>query len=82
MCYDVSDNKLRRKLVKYLESLGVRIQYSVFVADLTDRQIKSVYEYVKGLNDEQDKCKFFICKSAEIYGENKFKQISASYMIL
>lgn len=34
ICYDIKDNKLRYRLVKYLERIGIRIQLSVFKADL------------------------------------------------
>ncbi len=39
ICYDIKDNKLRYRLVKYLERIGIRIQLSVFKADLKYRQI-------------------------------------------
>ena len=29
ICYDISDNKLRYKLVKYLERFAIRVQYSI-----------------------------------------------------
>ena len=38
ICYDIKSNKLRRKLVKYLERIAVRIQYSVFISDLTKKK--------------------------------------------
>lgn len=39
ICYDVSDNKCRRQIVKYLEAMAQRIQYSVFLADCSTKRI-------------------------------------------
>lgn len=36
ICYDISEDKIRRKVVKLLEETALRIQYSVFIAELTD----------------------------------------------
>ncbi len=30
ICYDVSENKIRKRVAKYLESVGYRLQHSVF----------------------------------------------------
>lgn len=32
ICYDVSSDKCRRRIAKYLESFAYRMQYSVFMA--------------------------------------------------
>lgn len=37
--YDISSDKRRRKVVKVLEGVGYRVQYSVFECDLTDQQL-------------------------------------------
>ena len=49
ICYDVKDNKLRYRLVRYLEKMAVRVQYSVFKANLNKRQIKSLDSFAKRL---------------------------------
>ena len=36
--YDISDNKRRTRLSKYLQSYGVRVQYSVFEMELSKEQ--------------------------------------------
>lgn len=63
ICYDVDDNKVRRKLVKYLESFAVRIQYSVFVSDLNDRAIKRANTYARELLKECANARFVIFKT-------------------
>ena len=42
ICYDVPDDKCRRKIVKYLESIALRVQYSVFLAEFPARKIDNV----------------------------------------
>lgn len=49
ICYDVSDNKLRYKLVKHLEKMAVRVQLSVFKAELKLKEIYKLDKYAKKL---------------------------------
>lgn len=49
ICYDVSDNKLRYKLVKYLEKIAIRVQLSVFKAELKPAEISKLDKYAKKL---------------------------------
>lgn len=49
ICYDVSDNKLRYKLVKHLEKIAVRVQLSVFKAELKPAEIPKLDKYAKKL---------------------------------
>lgn len=49
ICYDVSDNKLRYKLVKYLEKIAIRVQLSVFKAELKPTEISKLDKYAKKL---------------------------------
>lgn len=52
ICYDIVNDKRRRRIVKYLESYGVRIQYSVFESELNKNQLGKL---IKGLKKEMDK---------------------------
>ena len=55
ICYDVSDNKLRYRLAKYLEKIAVRVQFSVFKADLNKNEILRLDNYAKKLlNDGKE----------------------------
>lgn len=49
ICYDVSDNKLRYRLVKYLEKIAVRVQFSVFKANINKREILKLDNFAKKL---------------------------------
>ena len=41
--YDIESDRTRRKLAKLLEGYGVRIQYSVFECNLTDKRFQKLY---------------------------------------
>lgn len=41
--YDISSNKLRRKVAKELENYGIRVQYSVFECDLEPARYMELY---------------------------------------
>ena len=42
VCYDIVDNKRRKKFIDALEDLGlIRIQYSVFYGDLKPAEAKA-----------------------------------------
>lgn len=47
--YDIVDDKRRRHVAKYLESYGVRVQYSVFETELSEDQLKAM---IKGLKSK------------------------------
>lgn len=42
VAYDIGDDKRRAKVVKLLESIGTRMNYSVFECMLTDVQYRSM----------------------------------------
>lgn len=42
IAFDITDDKQRRKVVKELEGIGERIQYSVFEAQLTKSQLRKL----------------------------------------
>ena len=53
ICYDVSSDKCRRRIAKYLESFAHRLQYSVFMAQCTSEQIEKVKNKLLGLGNGQ-----------------------------
>lgn len=53
ICYDVSDNRLRSTLAKYLERFANRVQESVFVAELGVKQVLKMKEATKKLLAEE-----------------------------
>jgi len=86
--YDIVDDKKRRKLAKYLESYGVRVQYSVFETELSDTQLSAM---IRGISSRIDKS----TDTVRIYaipkdfreriitiGENKGQFFDDDYMII
>ncbi len=50
--YDISSNKLRRKIAKELENYGIRVQYSVFECDLDSERYQEMYQKLIRLTNE------------------------------
>ena len=65
LTYDMTDNKRRLKLAKLLESVGLRVQGSVFEGWLTDSEIKQIREKCRSLlHTENDSLRIYpICRS-------------------
>lgn len=56
ICFDISNDKTRRKMVSILEAYGVRCQNSVFEADIPLTVYKLMNRDIKKIKlDEQDK---------------------------
>ena len=47
--YDISDDKRRLKVVKHLEAIGTRMNYSVFECMLTDIQYRTMCKHLEKL---------------------------------
>ena len=79
VCYDITDDLLRNKIVKILESYGERIQYSVFEFNLTKARILEMKnKLIKEKLLDKKRMSFSIyplceeCyKKVERYGNNK-----------
>ena len=48
VAYDVSDDRRRNRVVKLLEKVGVRVNYSVFECLLTDAQYEKLRNDIGG----------------------------------
>lgn len=54
--YDITDNKRRRNLRKFLKGFGVRTQYSFFECLVSDVQLEKLKDGIKNLVDpDEDK---------------------------
>ena len=42
ICYDISEQKLRSRVAKYLESFAHRMQYSVFTCESSEKRMEAV----------------------------------------
>ncbi len=52
--YDITSNKIRRKVSDELESFGKRVQYSVFEAHITKKQFKTLYARLLSLMEHEE----------------------------
>lgn len=76
--YDISSNRLRNKVANCLEMYGIRVQYSVFECEISEKQYKEIYIKLKELLEGKEDagilfyplCKKCRAKRAEI-GEAK-----------
>ena len=53
VCYDISDDKLRRKFSKFISKFGYRIQYSIFKIDNSSRILNNIFLEIKGVFEKQ-----------------------------
>lgn len=82
ICYDVKDNKLRYRLVKYLEKMAVRVQYSVFKANLDKRQIKRLDSFAKKLLQNGREGNLLIYEVNNEFSKNEQASLPKDYLIL
>lgn len=82
ICYDVKDNKLRYRLVRYLEKMAVRVQYSVFKANLNKRQIKSLDSFAKRLLKNGEEGNLLIYEVKDEFSKNEQASLPKDYLIL
>lgn len=63
VCYDIQDNKVRKKFSDALKDLGLmRMQESVFYGDIKYAEIRALIRTANEMLDEDtDKCFWFPC---------------------
>lgn len=64
--YDISSDRLRRKVSQIMEDYGKRVQYSVFECDLDNRRLKQLYKKLVNVMGEMQEgsIKFYpLCMS-------------------
>jgi len=67
ICYDITNDKRRRKVVDIMESYGQRAQYSVFECDITDRQQMTLQaKLAKVIDEDEDDVRFYPLNQADI----------------
>ena len=68
VCYDIPERKIRSQVAKYLESLGRRIQYSVFICEGNEVAIYQVKKQLLVLTGDSVKPLLLllpICRACE-----------------
>jgi CRISPR-associated protein Cas2 len=65
--YDVRDAKRLRKVAKFLEGYGERLQYSLFTVYVTDRDLQKMKWEITKILDKEDSILYFkFCKNCEV----------------
>lgn len=68
ICYDIKEDKIRSRVVKYLEERAFRIQFSVFSCKCDSKEIKHIWQELQRITDGADNPLLMIipvCKSCE-----------------
>lgn len=60
ICYDISEQKIRTKVAKYLESFAHRMQYSVFGCESSEKTMESVRKELLQLTADAENPLLFI----------------------
>ena len=76
IAYDITDKKRLRKLSKLLESYGLRVQYSMFEADITKKELEILISQILDIIDEEsDKVYIYTIDNTKAQKEGKKKSI-------
>lgn len=53
--YDVEEDKIRKKMAKFLKKFGIRIQKSVFIVFLEKKEKEKIFDYFNKIKEKNDK---------------------------
>ena len=68
ICYDIKDDKLRNKVMKYLEKIATRLQFSVFTCELLPEKSAAIWKKLLKMTSEEEDCLLLmapLCKTCE-----------------
>lgn len=68
ICYDIAEDKIRTRVMKYLSSFAWRVQYSVFRCEDTEKRMLRVKQKLRELTAKSEKCMILIvplCSSCQ-----------------
>lgn len=82
ICYDVADDRRRRQLIKYLEKYSVRIQFSVFLGELSNSQLEDLNAYGNKLLEKDKLGRLYICKVGSSTGTPLINNAPGEYVIV
>jgi CRISPR-associated protein Cas2 len=71
ICYDVSEDKKRNKVVRELLKVGIRTQYSVFEAKLSENELETAIDKLENIIDIKTDSVIFYPLTAKEYKEIK-----------
>ena len=85
--YDISDTKIRNKVVKYLESFCHRIQYSVFLCTHVRIRMETIKKKLELLTKNDEKNRLLIISVSDtaqtpIWSNKEIPSIEESILII
>lgn len=86
IAYDISDDRRRNRVVKFLEKYGTRINFSVYECMFTQGQFKRIQEAIlKNINLAEDIVVYYPicldCYTRIVYQQGKDQRIDTVLMV-
>ena len=78
ICYDISENPVRTRIAKYLESIAWRIQHSVFTCEGSELQMHIIKKRLLSLAENAEAPRLVIAPLCSAC-ESKLWQIGAAH---
>ena len=88
ICYDVSDDRRRRRLERVLRDFAHRVQYSVFEGEMDEARFQKMRRRAeRQIDPQQDSLRYYrLCKSCrsavEVYGLGPLPQEPESIIVV
>ena len=83
ICYDIKEDAIRTRIVKYLEARALRIQFSVFSGNFSTVEVRAMYKELLRLAQEAERPLLLVvpvCKACEkniwMYGKPLEEDVS------
>ena len=73
ICYDISENKIRSRVAKYLESIGYRMQHSVFLFEGSEARAAVVRHSLEELVEDSEAVRILVAPMCESCAERLWK---------
>ncbi len=86
-CYDVSDNRRRRRISKILEKSAIRVQYSVFETRMNEGKTNAICQQIAVLLQDGDSLRVYVIgangeRRTRIFGDGPPVQNNAGYWLV
>lgn len=80
-CFDISDDRIRRRVSQRLEQYGVRVQYSVFEVSLNSMdELDALKSVIKDSIEDDDDVRFYaLCSSCRSLSQTVDDQAIAEF---
>jgi len=66
VCFDIVNDKKRKKIGEYLEEFGIRVQRSVFEIEISKVKLKNLLKILSEIIEKEDSIRFYQMQSDTI----------------